>query len=60
MGWGLIKEGNHVVNMIGLMEFRASIRTKHVRKKSYISTNTTQLLCNKMHIPPQYSRQPFI
>ena len=26
------KAGNHVVLMIGFMEFRAGIRTKHVRK----------------------------
>ena len=28
----LVKAGNHVVLMIGFMEFRAGIRTKHVKK----------------------------
>ena len=30
--YSIIKAGNHVVLMIGFTEFRAGIRTKHVRK----------------------------
>ena len=29
---GISKAGNHVVLLIGFTEFRAGIRTKHVRK----------------------------
>ena len=40
----LFKAGNHVVLMIKFTEFRAGIRTKHVRKINHTSTNTYSII----------------